>query len=471
MKKFYFLISFLFLTTQITFGQIAAWNLTSETTSATSNDVNLTASSIIVVPTSTISYQSGPGDIYCASWSQSSTFSTSGKYWEFSITPTIGYQISISSASFDAGRTSEGPQLMQVQYSLDGFTTAGATALAETANSNTSTLTTFNFTNFPVATTNTITFRIWGYAASGTGNFRLNNVVINGSLSTTPTISVLPTSLSGLTYLEGSGGPSTSQSYNLSGSNLTPASGDITVTGSTDYEVSKDNTTFSNSVSVAYTGSTLTATPIYVRLKAGLIAGAYNGQTISNAGGGASTINVTCNDSVVTYTSSIQSGNWSDASTWDIGVVPGASDDVFIKSTHTVTLTGDASCKNLTLELRGSGTSLAIGDNTLSVNGTLQSTAAATLSTSLITTGTGKLSFTGNSRDLFGSNWQANTANWRFEVALNPGQTGTVNSNIKGGEILIASGTLDMGAAASRNLSADVVQKELAALLFHQGPH
>ncbi|PKP03131.1 MAG: hypothetical protein CVU14_02315, partial [Bacteroidetes bacterium HGW-Bacteroidetes-9] len=39
----------------------------------------------------------------------------------------------------------------------------------------------------------------------------------------------------------------------------------------------------------------LSPTPIYVRLKAGLAAGHYNGEMISNAGGGATTANVTCN--------------------------------------------------------------------------------------------------------------------------------------------------------------------------------
>ncbi|HSW56294.1 MAG TPA: T9SS type A sorting domain-containing protein [Ignavibacteriaceae bacterium] len=113
-----------------------------------------------------------------------------------------------------------------------------------------------------------------------------------------PLINVSPSILSGFTYFVG-GGPSPSQSYNLSGSSLTPASGNITVTGSTNYEVSLNNSTFTGSVNVAYSGGTLTATPIYVRLKAGLLGGTYNGELIANSGGGATTQNVTCNGSVV----------------------------------------------------------------------------------------------------------------------------------------------------------------------------
>ena len=58
----------------------------------------------------------------------------------------------------------------------------------------------------------------------------------------TPFLTVAPPTLSGFSYLEGAG-PSTSQSYNLSGSSLTPASGNIAVTGSTNYEVSLNNST------------------------------------------------------------------------------------------------------------------------------------------------------------------------------------------------------------------------------------
>lgn len=94
-------------------------------------------------------------------------------------------------------------------------------------------------------------------------------------------------------------GPSASQSYALSGNGFTPASGSLTVTGSTNYEVSLSSATgFGGSVTVPYTGGALAATPIYVRLKAGLTANAYNGETISNAGGGATAQTVAVSGSV-----------------------------------------------------------------------------------------------------------------------------------------------------------------------------
>ena len=100
-------------------------------------------------------------------------------------------------------------------------------------------------------------------------------------------------------------GPSTSQSYDLSGTNLTPASGNLTVTGSTNYEVSTDNSAFGPSVNVAYSSSTLTATPIYVRLLSPLPVGNYNGEIIANSGGGAITEDVTVSGNVTAPVSSL----------------------------------------------------------------------------------------------------------------------------------------------------------------------
>ena len=87
--------------------------------------------------------------------------------------------------TFKAGRTSTGPALIQVQYSFDDFATSGTTALGGTSNNNTSSLDQFSITSIPPTTSTQITFRIWGYGASSIGNFRLNNIVINGSVNST----------------------------------------------------------------------------------------------------------------------------------------------------------------------------------------------------------------------------------------------------------------------------------------------
>jgi len=113
---------------------------------------------------------------------------------------------------------------------------------------------------------------------------------------TSPTLTVSPSTLTGFTYEVGSG-PSASQTFDLTGYNLDGTK--VTVTGTTNYEVSLDDSNFSGSVDVTYTAPTLNATPIYVRLKAGLAEGTYNGETVTcSDDGSASDKTVTCDGEV-----------------------------------------------------------------------------------------------------------------------------------------------------------------------------
>ncbi len=145
----------------------------------------------------------------------------------------------------------------------------------------------------------------WQGATSPNQTAFFDNVTVKVGAPVQPTIIVSPSSLSDFAYIVGSG-PSYSQTYKLSGSNLDPAAGGITVTGSTNYEVSLNGTDFFSSVYVSYTGGTLSATDIYVRLKAGLSAGTYNGELIANSGGGATTQNVTVNGKVLALEPTVQ---------------------------------------------------------------------------------------------------------------------------------------------------------------------
>lgn len=84
---------------------------------------------------------------------------------------------------------------------------------------------------------------------------------------------VSETELSGFVYAVGSG-PSDSQSFVVSGLNL-DGSEDVTLIADTDFEISLDDTTFEDDLSlIAYEGEDTT---IYVRLKAGLSTNTYEG--------------------------------------------------------------------------------------------------------------------------------------------------------------------------------------------------
>ncbi|MEP7165696.1 MAG: lamin tail domain-containing protein [Ferruginibacter sp.] len=81
------------------------------------------------------------------------------------------------------------------------------------------------------------------------------------------------------------GSSSASQSYNLSGANLTGAPGNITVTApSTDFQVSNDNTIWGASTTIAYATSTLAATAVWVRFSPQ--SAGFKSGNVSNVGGG-----------------------------------------------------------------------------------------------------------------------------------------------------------------------------------------
>lgn len=123
-----------------------------------------------------------------------------------------------------------------------------------------------------------------------------SDIVGSGSSAS---LTAIPNTLNGFSYIQGAG-PSASQSYALSGQFLAgPYPGNITVTAPADYEVSLDNANFYGSVNVPYTAATLDATTVWVRLISGLTTGNYFNENVTNTGGGATTVNVTCNGAVV----------------------------------------------------------------------------------------------------------------------------------------------------------------------------
>lgn len=130
------------------------------------------------------------------------------------------------------------------------------------------------------------------------GTIRFDNVTFIGGGGSAPMLAANPTSLTGFTYEVGNG-PSDIQITNISGSNLTPVADNIMAVAPSDFEISLDGTTFGASIAIAYTGGTLSATNIHVRMKAGLQPDNYNGM-LAITGGGAGALNIALAGSVST---------------------------------------------------------------------------------------------------------------------------------------------------------------------------
>lgn len=85
-----------------------------------------------------------------------------------------------------------------------------------------------------------------------------------------------------------SGGTSSEKTYSLQGLNLTPVSGNITVSAPTNFEVSlTSGSGFTTSLTLAYTGSSLSSTTIYARFKPTTANISYSSIVVNSGGGGA----------------------------------------------------------------------------------------------------------------------------------------------------------------------------------------
>ncbi|NBS14641.1 MAG: hypothetical protein EBT57_07535 [Verrucomicrobia bacterium] len=129
------------------------------------------------------------------------------------------------------------------------------------------------------------------------GGATTQNLSVSGTVaSNQPSLTLSTTNLTGFSSLQGS--PSTSKSYTISGVNLTGA---ITVTAPVNYEISQNNSTYTNSLSLSPSGTTLANTTLYVRVAASAPVGTVSG-LISHSGGGASAQSLSLNGTVTAYT-------------------------------------------------------------------------------------------------------------------------------------------------------------------------
>lgn len=142
-------------------------------------------------------------------------------------------------------------------------------------------------------------FRIYEYNGAGTSTLYLTTTATGNpnsqqTAAPSPLLSVNPSTLWGFTYVENFG-PSANQTFAVSGINLT---NNISITASTNYEISLDGTTFTSPLTLTPIGGTVAETMIYVRLTAGLPIATYNGEIINVTSTDAVPLTVTCNGSV-----------------------------------------------------------------------------------------------------------------------------------------------------------------------------
>ena len=298
MKKLCLLLSYVLLDfnsfSQIT---IAQWNFDASTAIPTSTTTNVTATNAVYGAgiTGTITYPGGNPStgkaISNTGWNVASIDLT--KYLEVKVTPNSNWAINFNDFKFDGLRSTTGATNWAIRSSSDNFATNIASGVVNTTfNTNTISLSGITYQNI----NSEFKIRIYGFGASGSGGtFRIDNITFTGTIiNITPTLTANPTTITNLNYITSNGGPSPADSVTISGSALTGFPADITVTASTNFEVSKTSKTtgFADNVTIPYTTSSLANTKIYVRLKAGLAENTSNTSYSGNmtfSGGGVTT--------------------------------------------------------------------------------------------------------------------------------------------------------------------------------------
>lgn len=205
--------------------------------------------------------------------------------------------------SFDAATvfnsTGNRAGTLRVYYSTNGtsWNELLGTNLPFTANNNVSKAGSINVP-LPSTLNNESTVKLRFYYHNGgtalpspTGSrpkISIDNVNVT-AISSGPNLTVNPTTISNLNYIVDNG-PSVASSYTLKGSSIT---GDITLTSSSNFEISttSNTTDFSNSLIISPISGSIDM-PIYVRLITGLAANTYTG-TVSHSGGSVPTSPIT----------------------------------------------------------------------------------------------------------------------------------------------------------------------------------
>ncbi len=244
-------------------------------------------------------------------------------YMELVCSPNTGYSANIDAFSFKltADSLSSASMLFSAGYSIDGGITftgfsISKNGFADTVKGTTgSTMTTgdtfrISAPALSIPVTGSLIIRII-YWKNATGATTSNRIIISPILlsgTTTPGVASpvinnpAPTSITGLSYIEGSG-PSTSSNFTVSANYLTS---NFIVKAPTNFELSLNGTSFSDSLILVPVSGSVSSTQVYARLKVGLTTGSYI-DSIRLYSTGANSKSVVCLGTVVSATAPLLS--------------------------------------------------------------------------------------------------------------------------------------------------------------------
>ncbi|MBU6158927.1 MAG: DUF1533 domain-containing protein, partial [Bacteroidetes bacterium] len=135
-----------------------------------------------------ISQNSNSANAFSGSASWGLTFSSSSRYLEFTITANSGFLITPTDFVMDVFRSGAGATNYAVRSSVGDYASDLATGTVTTS---ATTISPISLSGASYTSLSSITFRIYGWGGNSSGDFRLDNIIVRGSVSaalTPPTI-------------------------------------------------------------------------------------------------------------------------------------------------------------------------------------------------------------------------------------------------------------------------------------------
>jgi len=105
------------------------------------------------------------------------------EFVSFVFRPDIGYEVALTSLTWDTSRSSTGPQLGKVELFRNGISLESS---PEFSVATTMGPRVFDFAATSGYASDSFEFRFYGYGASGAGNLRLDNVAVAGAITPVP---------------------------------------------------------------------------------------------------------------------------------------------------------------------------------------------------------------------------------------------------------------------------------------------
>jgi hypothetical protein len=272
-------------------GQVAQFNFPSTNSLVVSTkDANVTVSNLSLsagtIETNITTGTYFPNEPYIEeSGGWTDTSQDLAKSFTFTITASSGYIFSITNVSFRGYATGSGPTAF-------GFTIGSTDIYSVNAPDSSIVAVNQSVSNQTGLTTATIKIKGWlngSRTGSGGGAFRLDDLIINGSVSSVGGPNITQTGLLNTFISSAVSSPSAEQTFTIAGTTLT---NDIVITAPTGYQVSTTSGSgFGSSVTLTPTSGTVATTTIYARFNPTALSDQVGGN-ISISTTGATTQNV-----------------------------------------------------------------------------------------------------------------------------------------------------------------------------------